>query len=65
MKSTTRQKAESMILDAQNRFRQHLTDLETIQAIVLYRLEGERIEGDEINDFYYESVKNWVLSYEG
>ena len=63
MKSATRQKAEAMIIDCQDRF--PFLNLETIQAIVLYRLEGERIEGDEINDFYYESVKNWVLSYEG
>ena len=61
--SETRVKAETMINDCQQRF--SFLDLQTIQLIVLYRLEGERIEGDVINDFYYESVKNWVLSYEG
>ena len=63
MKSTTQQKAEQMIREAQTRF--PFLDLETIQQVVLYRLEGEMIEGDEINNFYYESVKNWVLSYNG
>ena len=57
----TQVKAEQMILNAQQRF--PFMDLETIQAVVIYRLEGEMIEGDEINEFYYQSVKNWVLSY--
>jgi len=61
MKTKTQQKAEQMIREAQQRF--PFMDLETIQQVVLYRLEGEMIEGDEINAFYYESVKNWVLSY--
>ena len=59
--SKTRLKAESMIREAQSRF--PFLDLETIQAVVIYRLEGEMVEGDEINAFYYQSVKNWVLSY--
>ena len=61
--STTQAKAHQMINEAQQRF--PMLDLETIQAVVIYRLEGEMIEGDEINEFYYQSVKNWVYEYQG
>jgi hypothetical protein len=62
-KSTTQKRAESLIREAQERF--PFVDLETIQHICLFRLEGEMFEGDEINEFYYSSVKNWILSYTG
>ena len=61
--STTKAKAHNLIREAQHRF--PFLDLETIQQVVIFRLEGERIEGDEINEFYYESVKNWVYEYKG
>lgn len=61
--STTKAKAQAMIREAQDRF--PFLDLETIQAVVIFRLEGEMIKGDEINEFYYESVKNWVYEYNG
>jgi hypothetical protein len=62
-KSTTQKRAESLIREAQSRF--PFVDLETIQHICLFRIEGEMIEGDVINEFYYSSVKNWILSYTG
>ena len=59
--SETKKYANKLIEDAQTRF--FRLDLETIQHIVLFRLEGERIEGDIINEFFYESVRNFVYSY--
>ena len=62
MKHKPKEQAALLIEDAQERF--PFMDLETIQLVVLYMLEHKRIEGDVINDFYYESLKNFVLSYE-
>lgn len=59
---TPKEHAEQLIVDCQQRF--PFMDLETIQQVVLYRVEALVIEGDVINEFYYTSLKNWVLSYE-
>jgi hypothetical protein len=51
----TQKKAELMISEAKKRFL--FLDLETIQQVVLYRLEGEIIEGEEINNSTMNQLK--------
>ena len=56
------EEANRLMQDASQRF--PFMDLETLQMVVLYRIEALVIEGDIINEFYYTSLKNFILSYE-
>ena len=57
----TKQKAEYLILSLQDRY--PMKDLNEIQDIVIWHIKETQIEGDVINEFYWESVINWVKAY--
>lgn len=59
--SKTKQEAERLILSLQDRY--PMKDLNEIQDIVLWHIRETQIEGDVINEYYWDSVINWVISY--